>query len=466
VSLNQTRSKKPFDKLPTTPRLRRTRRANGTVEHELTFSNIFKLAAPAVISHAIIMLIGVIDLAFVGRLSNATFAIAAVAIGNNICTGIYNFFEGIRSGTTVITARFLGAQQPENISKTIKLAIMSAIIVGVSLLFFMPFLINFLYSFVKDQQVQKLGFSYLSVRLLAIPFLLTIFAIAGFFRGLKNTIIPLFIAIGICVANIVLNFFLLKKGIHGVALATFIAYIFGAFLCVILLLKTKLTKKYVSLKIPVKSIFKEYVKTATEIGLYYGIVVIAFFFFSFMFFNFGAQAIAAHQIILQVFIIAYLPPMGLFVATTVIIGKLLGGKQFTLVTKAIKKLCLISVTITGIVGALMFLFAPQIAKFFSPKDLVVAKLATKSMYILPFALMAGALFSVFRGALMAAKDTRFLVIAGTLTSYLFFLPLSYLLAIKLNMGIYGGYISFATWFALDTIVFSWRFFKQRLWGKG
>ena len=75
-------------------------------------TNIYKLAWPAIISHATVMLISIIDLAFIANLGGAAVAIAAAAVANNICAGIYAALEGIRSGTAVLIARFHGAGEP------------------------------------------------------------------------------------------------------------------------------------------------------------------------------------------------------------------------------------------------------------------------------------------------------------------------------------------------------------------
>jgi|SaaInlStandDraft_3_1057020.scaffolds.fasta_scaffold03405_3 multidrug resistance protein, MATE family len=439
------------------------------MEQEIKLSNIFHLAWPSVISHAIVILVSIIDLAFVGRISQTTLAIAAVAIANNICAGIYNFLEGIRTGTTILTSRFLGAKKHNAISKTLNLAFIFAIIIGVFLLFITPPLVKFLYGFIEDTSVRNIGISYISIRLLGIPFLLIIFAITGFYRGLKNTIIPLTITLTICFLNATLNYLFINgklglpmMGTNGAAYATLTTYIIATFLVIALLFRTKSTAKYINFTIPIKSIFKEYVKTGSEIGLYHGMTIIAFFAFVFMFIQLGTQAIATHQIVLQVFLILNLIPTGLFVATSIIIGKLLGGSHYAFANIAIKRLLIISLTLAAGINILVAVFAKNIASFFSPHDMLVAQQATKSIYIICVALIFNSLTLVLRGTLNAAKDTRFIAIACGTTGYFIFLPLAYFCGIKLGYGVFGGYVAFAIWFFIDCIVLTHRLFVQKI----
>ena len=441
------------------------------MKNNITLWNITKLAGPAVVFQSIIMFVGLIDVAFVGRLANATFAIAAVTIANNICVGIYSFLEGIRTGTTVLTARFCGAKQSDHISRVIKLALIYAIVIGTLLLFFMPFLIKFLYGFTRNSMIESFGFSYLSIRIMALPFVLIIFAITGFFSGLKSTLTPMLVTLFIGILNAIFNYLFLHgtyEGLHGIssiARATFLSYVIGSVIIMIMLFVVPATKQFLHFKHSVKPILKEFTKLGIEIGFYFGIVVVAMFLFSLMFFHLGEQTIAAHQIVLQIFMASYLASMGFFIATTIIIGKILGAKDFKHVLYAVKKLCKFALAITTIPALTILIFAKHIANFFSPQDPIVAAMIIKPLYAACAALMLSALFSVLRGALTATKDTKFIAIAGSITSYLVFLPISYLLGIKLGYGIFGGYIAFTLWFAADTTIYIWRFGIQKPWAK-
>jgi len=326
------------------------------------------------------------------------------------------------------------------------------------------------HSIAGDEGIAARGYSYLTIRLFGLPFHLIIFAILGLFRGLKNTTIPLIVSTTICLLDAFLDYvFMYGKlgfpamGMNGIALATFVAYVFGLILSIALMLRLPLTRKYVSFKTSFRPIFKTFIKLCTEIGLYSGVVILALFLFVFMFTPLGPQAIAAHQIVFQVFIVTYLPPMGFFVASSILTGKLIGEKLYKQIIPANIMIWLASLPIVLTICALVALFAGDIAAFFSPQDKQVAELATNSIYLICLMQIFGSLYLVVKGALTAAKDTKFVFIVGTITSYGFFLSLAYILGIVFEYGVYGGYVAFLLWAILDTLIFSARFFWVKPW---
>jgi len=456
------------------------------MKKNFTIKSIYKLAWPAIISHATVMFISIIDLTFIAKLQVATVAIAATAIANNICAAIYAFLEGLRSGTTVLVARFSGANRENDISKVINVALLSALLIGIILAIIAPVASFLLYSHIGKAEITKLGYPYLTIRLMGLPFHLIIFSIIGTFRGLKNTFYPFIITISTCFANILFNY-AFTSGIFGlpqlsmksIALATAIAYFLGAALSFIFLLKTPTSKKYINFKARLKlkhkgffkhfrktdkKILKSFVKLVTEIGLYAGVLVLAFFVFISMFTALGPKNFTAHQIVMQVFLATYLPPMGFFVASAIIIGKILGEKQGHLVIPVTRKIWLSSLPIVGSIASLAAVFARPIAIFFSRGDPEIISVTVPSIYLVCAAQLLSSAYLVVKGSLTAAKDTRFVFIVGTMTSYLFFLPLSYILGIWLNYGVSGGYIAFLSWTALDMTVFSIRLIVGKPWG--
>ena len=466
----------------------------NSIEKIPSFKNIYELVWPAILSHATVMLIGITDLAFIARLPQATIAVAAAAIANNVCGALYSFLEGLRSGTTILVAQFFGAKNEKNITKILTLALNYAVIIGIVLFAITPILSLGIFS-LMEKPLAAMGHPYLILRLSGLPFHLIIFAIIGLFRGLKNTIIPFFITLAICLFNILFNYcFMYGKcgspmlGMNGIAIGSASAYFVSFLLSAIILVSLPISKKYVDLKSKFKSLQKLFIKIGLEIGLYSGIVVIALFLFVGIFIPQGSQIIAAHQIAFQVFLITYLFPTGFFITTSIIIGKMYGEhnikkgsspkegssskaspsiKKSThgLIIPTTIKIWIASAPIIGTVILLTAIFAGSIAHFFSPTDKLVAKLSQEAIYLICGVQALCSVFSILKGALSAVKDTRFLLTWGTITSYLIFLPLTYLLGIKLGYGIWGGYIAFLIWTALDDIIFGWRFFISKPWKK-
>lgn len=440
------------------------------MKEKITFAAIYKLAWPAIISHATVMFVSLIDLTFIAKLESATIAIAATAIANNLCAGIYTSLEGLRSGTAVLIARHFGAQKHDNISRTFNLALMSAIVMGFSILLLAPLISIFIFSRPSTMHLSGFGKYYLILRLLGLPFHLTIFAIIGIFRGLKNTVIPFTITIIICAFNIFLNYTFLHgtfgisaTSINLIALATAIAYALGAIFSFFILYKHSLTKKYIDFKKSFRPIFRSFFKLVVEIGLYAGVLIIAFTIFLAFFTLLGQNNFIAHQIVFQILLATYLPPMGFFVASSILIGRILGKKDYESIIPAVKKIWLSSLPVVGGISLIVSIFAHKIAGFLSPGNPIVVEIAIRSIYLVCLSQIFCSMYLVLKGALTAIKDTKFVFVAGTITSFVFFLPVAYLLGITLGYGVFGGYFAFLLWTILDSIIFSVRLFVEKPW---
>lgn len=436
----------------------------------ITFAKIYELAWPAIISNATIMFVSAIDLMFVGRLPNPTVSLAAASLANNACIAIYSFFEGIRSGTTILVAQFFGAQEDDKVSKTFNISLTYSILLGILVIVLSPFLSIFIYKIIGSYEIEKLGVKYLIIQLAGVPLTLITFSVVGLFRGLNNTTIPFIITAIICTMNAVLNYELttnmhVHTGINDIALATVIAYLIGAIISFIFAIKHKLTKRFINFNLGLNEIRKQYSKLCWEIGSYHGIVILALFIFVYMFSYMGTAAFTSNQIVLQVFSATYLVPMGFFVAATIIIGNIVGEKNYKEIMPITRKIWYASMAPISVICLLIFIFSKQVSLLFSPYDLEVADISAQSIYIVSIIQLLNSLYLTLKGSLIAVNDTRFLLIFGTATSYLIFLPLSYLLGIHLGYGVLGGYIAFLIWTLIDMSVLSWRFFIFRPWNK-
>lgn len=426
---------------------------------------IYKLALPSIISYSTVMLVSVINLSFIGYVNTTTLIMTMAVVANNVCAAIYYFLEGVRTGTAVLVASYFGANDSNKISQTINVAIFTAPIAGIIAASF-TYLVSLLaHSVVKNGYSYSLGNKYFLLLLVGLPFHMIILATIGIYLGLKNSRFPLVITLVLCSLTAILSYFFIKvpmeiSKINAIGFATVLAYIMSSIFGLILLTRTKITKKYIIPKISFMPILKKFWKIGEEIGLYAGFVIIGLFVFAFSFSPLGSAAVAAHQIVFQVYLATFLPSLGFFVVASIVVGKLIGEKKYELIPCITNKIWLSSLPVTLGVAGLCAIFAPKIANFFSPTNIEVAKMATYSLYLICASQFFGSIFLVYRGALTAAKDTRFLLISGSITTYLFFLPTSYLVGVKMGYGVPGGYFIFLIWSAVDATITLARFFSK------
>ncbi len=421
------------------------------MKNEISTKNILRLSTPASIYYATIVLIGVIDLLFIGQLGTA--AISAVGLSVSICTTLYNFLDGIRISTSVLVAQFLGAKDEHNISQILTIALISSIVLGLITLPIAPYFSNFIFDLLGNHEIRNLGASYLTIRLLSLTPTLITFSIVGFFRGLHNTLLQLIIAAIVCISNVVLDYVLIfgKLGfspmeVKGAAIATLLAEVLGAIIALFILFMSPLTKKRISLKkMPSFGLYKKHAKISFESGLYAGATALAVSSFAFIFGKLGTQNLAIFQIANQIFLINFLPQTGFLVAASIIVGKLMGAQNYSLIPKAIKKISLICAAVATVFSITTLLFGKHIVGLFCPKDpIVVAGVLTLLWFICADQIVSSVLQSL-RGSLAGINDTRFLAITTFISGYLIFLPSAYFFGMTLKLGLVGGYIAVMVW---------------------
>lgn len=201
---------------------------------------ILKLAIPNIISNITVPMLGMVDLAIMGRLGSELY-IGAIALGGTIFNFIYAVFSFLRMGTSGFTAQAYGADNSKESILMMGRSIFFAIAGGI-LIILLQYPIDILsFSLLNGStDVEVLAREYFYIRIYAAPASLGILAMSGWFIGMQNSRYPMFVAIFINVVNILANVFFVY-GLHmksdGVALGTVIAQYLGFILATILFYK-------------------------------------------------------------------------------------------------------------------------------------------------------------------------------------------------------------------------------------
>ena len=187
-----------------------------------------------------IPLLGLVDLALVGRLGDAKY-IGAIAIGSMIFNFLYWSFGFLRMGTSGFTAQSYGERNDTESMLILSRALLLAVLSG-GLLIALQFPIGKLSFWLLDgnANVETLAKEYYSIRIYAAPATIALYALSGWFLGMQNSIIPMIIAISVNIVNIAFNFIFvygLEMKSAGVAWGTVVAQYFGILIALIFLIK-------------------------------------------------------------------------------------------------------------------------------------------------------------------------------------------------------------------------------------
>ncbi len=183
------------------------------------------------LSNITVPLLGMVDTGVTGHLENAVY-LGAVAIGSTIFGILYSGVNFLRMGTTGITAQRFGAEDYDGLRVALGQALVVAMVIATALILLQAPLITLAMKLLgPEPEVAGFASEYFSIRIWSAPATLANFALIGWFIGLQNARIPLYIVLAINLTNIALDLvfvLLLGMKVDGVAAASVIAEFTGA----------------------------------------------------------------------------------------------------------------------------------------------------------------------------------------------------------------------------------------------
>ncbi|GAB4522174.1 MAG: MATE family efflux transporter [Roseibium sp.] len=194
----------------------------------VTHRSILAIAAPMTLAYLSTPLLGIVDMAVIGRLGDAAL-LGGIALGGIIFDLVFTTFNFLRSGTTGLTAQAVGGRDDVEIRATLLRALVIAVAGGLLVIAFnAPLLKAGQWFLGGGEDVQAATARYFAVRLWSAPFLLANYAFLGWFIGLGRAgtglALQLFLN-GLNIALSVLFVLFLDWSVEGVALATVLAEI-------------------------------------------------------------------------------------------------------------------------------------------------------------------------------------------------------------------------------------------------
>ena len=187
---------------------------------------ILRLAVPSILANITIPLVGIVDTAIVGHLSDAA-AIGGIAIGTMLFDLLYWNFGFLRVGTSGLTAQAYGRGGKEECRRILAhssgIALMGALLVWAIQWLFVT---GVLAVVPCSAEVAEVARKYFFVRIWAAPATLLLFAFKGWFIGMQDTRSPMAVDIFVNAVNMIASYCLAvytPAGVIGVAWGTVIA---------------------------------------------------------------------------------------------------------------------------------------------------------------------------------------------------------------------------------------------------
>lgn len=437
------------------------------------WKKIVAFTVPMLIGNVAQQLYNTVDSIVVGKYVGDN-ALAAVGSASPIFNLLLVLFVGIAMGAGIMVSQYYGSRDRENLSKTIGssvtlTAVASILLMIVGTLAIRPVLVLL----DTPESIIDWCTSYLMILLWGIAGLAYYNILCGILRGLGDSLSALVYLLVATVLNIVLDIWFVagfNMGVAGVALATVIAQLVSAVLCMLKLRKMTdlfdLKKEY--LKPDRENIFTV-IRLGLPSGLTQAIFSLAMVVVQSLTNSFGEMIIAANVIIMRVDGFAMMPNFSFGTAMTTYAGQNVGAKQYDRVKQGARQGTLIAVCTSAAITGLILLFGPYLMGIFT-NTRELAQLSANMMKILAVGYIAMAVTQSLSGIMRGAGDTVTPMWISLLTTVAVRVPLAYGLVYltrtpQLPQGRYESlWISLLTSWVLGALV-TFAFYKVGRWKK-
>ncbi len=294
---------------------------------------IWHLTWPVILANITIPLVGVADVAVMGRLPDPAY-IAAVAMGAAMFSAVYWLFGFLRMGTTGLAAQAFGANAVPEVAAIFKRGTGVAAVLGLSIVLLQWPLAYLLFAlFDATPQVASLAAQYYDIRIFGAPALLIYLVELGVLFGLQRMRDTLLLSVSLNLTNLVLDLVLVlvfDMGVAGVALGTVISEVGAACTGWVLVLRALRIQGWQG----GKSV--ELWRTAAVRALFHvsSNLIIRTFFVQLPFFvgtvvatRMGEVTLAAHGVLMQLFFIMTYSLDGFAHAAETLAGYAYGARQ-------------------------------------------------------------------------------------------------------------------------------------------
>jgi MATE family multidrug resistance protein len=429
---------------------------------------VLTLAWPAVIEQTLAMMISLVDFYIVGHLGAA--ALDGVGLGGQILNLTVAFLSAVGVGATALVARHIGAQEPEDATRTARQSIVLAVLIGLLMALIGSILTRPIIAlFGGEPEVVEQGTRYLGTIAPSFLFVSVLLIGNAVLRGAGDTRTPMLIMLIVNVINISVAWSLTqgvaglpRLGVVGSGLGAASAQTAGGLIVLTLLVRGRAgiqlglrrprwdpgrIGRILNIGLPAgaEQILLQFALTSLT-------VVIA---------RFGTEAYAAHQVTWRIAQLSFLPGWGFAVAASTLVGQELGARQPQRASESGYVAFRAALMVMTVMAAIIFLFESALIRMFIDDPLVMAQ-GIPILRIAALIQPAMAASFVFSGALRGAGDTRVTLAITIFSVWVLRVIITYLLSQAFGLALLGAWIAIAVDFSFRGLMF-WRRFHSGKW---
>ncbi len=425
-----------------------------------------ELAWPGIIEQSVSALGTALVFAFVAHLG--PLAAAGAGSATSFIFLLFPVWRSLAIGTIAIVSRRMGEGRPRDAADATRQSIMLGALAGVAFgVLFLAFSSDLLRLLGAGDDIVAVGGPYLAV--LGIGAGASTVALIGTsaMRAAGDTRTPMFLAAASVVLTVSVAYVLIEilhAGPLGAAWATAITWLVYVAAVLVLLWRGRAGLSIAGGRwrfslTTIRRIYSISLPSAAESATFsFGILALTG-----LVFRLGTDDVAAHQIVSQVETFSFFPCIGFGAAASALVGQGLGMRDQARATSAGWAAARMALVWSSIAGAVFVLVPAFLLGLFTSAPGVIAA-GVGALAVIGIAQPAQAAIFTIGGALRGAGDTRYPLFAS-LVNWLFVrLPLAYVFAFVLGMGLTGIWLGIAVDYFVRAGLLAWRF-RSGAWAK-
>ena len=340
------------------------------------FGQLVLFSLPLMLGNVFQMLYNTVDSIIVGNFVSKQ-ALAAIGSTTMITNMMVFFFNGFSIGAGVTIGQYFGARDMEKLHRAIETTMAATFLLSLIFSIVGVILVKPLLRMMSTpEDVFSDATVYLKIYIGGISGLLIYNMGSGILRAVGDSTRPLYFLILTSILNIILDLYfviVLKTGIAGAAIATILSQFLSGTLILVLLTRTKdiyrLNWRELRLDFPI-------LRRIVAVGLPAAIqsVLTAFsniFVQSYINF-FGSDCLAGWSSYNKLDQFIMLPMQSMAMAATTFVSQNVGARNERRADRGTISALVLTCGITGVIIALLILFAPSAVRLFSPDPAVIS----------------------------------------------------------------------------------------------
>lgn len=378
------------------------------MSNSISYSSIWKLTLPIIISGVTQNIVTVIDTLFLSQLGKVE--LGAAGNGALFYYLIITIGMGISTGGQILIAKANGAKNYSSIGNIIEQSFY--IIIPLALFIFLGLQLAYptlATAISQSEHVADAAITFVNFRSYGVLFAFINFLFIAFFIATKKTNVLFYSSIVVAIVNITLDYGLIfgniglpKLGIKGAAIASVLAELSSVIFFIIYAYKkvnfkqynfqinfrfhSKLTKQILSISTPI--IFQN-ILTFGSWFVFFSIIE-----------QLGENELAISHVIRSIYMLMMIPLLGFSTSTNTLVSNLIGAGKEELILRLISRILILALLSSGIVVVFTTLFGADLVAFYQlEQELVPHTFSTLSVinFVLFFFTIAFVLFNAVVG---------------------------------------------------------------------